>query len=193
VESFSWRRIYAVCERTGPGFWDEPVNAITNVAFLRVPWLAMPIAFLACWLIVDQWRGAVPWEWGWRWRSYGAALVLLVTVGALTLLRGLALDAASIRLGLHLLGAAALFTVSMIAATNDRAVCHILPIGLHPVWHVLNGATLYWLLRIAMTARMVQAIAGAGERERIAATPCGSAARSTGGRSDPAPGRAGPG
>lgn len=242
MDSFSWRRIYAVCERTGPGFWDEPVNAITNVAFLlaawlgwrrwrsagaddwavaaligvtasigvgsflfhtfatrwaltadvvpiqifiggylllalrrflRVPWLAMPVAFLVCWLIVDQWRGVVPWEWGWRWRSYGAALVLLVTVGTLTLLRGLALERRSIRLGLHLLGAAALFTISMIAATNDRAVCHILPIGLHPVWHILNGATLYWLLHVAIAARVVRGIGGAEERERTAATPRG--------------------
>lgn len=235
MDNLSWRRIYAVCERTGPGFWDEPVNAITNAAFLlaawlawrrwraagaddwavaaliavtasigvgsflfhtfatrwaltadvvpiqvfiggylvlalrrflRLPWLALPLAVLVCWLIVDQWRAVVPWAWGWRWRSYGAALVLLITVGTLTLLRGIALERWSIPLGLHLLGAAALFTVSMIAATNDRAVCHILPIGLHPVWHILNGATLYWLLHVAIAARVVQGIGGMGERAR---------------------------
>jgi hypothetical protein len=170
VESFSWRRIYAVCQRTGPGFWDAPVNAITNVAFLPAAWLA-----------------------SWYWHPSGAALVLPVTAGAMTLLCGLALDAASVCLGLQLLGAAALFTVSMIATTNDRTACRILPIVLHPAWHVLSGATLSWLLRIAMTRRPVQAIAGAGEQERLAATPCGNAARSTGGRSDPAPRRAGPG
>lgn len=227
MDSFSWRRIYAVCERSGPGFWDEPANALTNAAFLlaafvawrrwraggaddwavaaliavtasigvgsflfhtfatrwaltadvvpiqvfiggylvlalrrflRVPWLAMPVAFLACWLVVDQWRGAVPWEWGWRWRSYGAALALLLVVGALAPLR------APLWVGANLLGAAALFTVSLIAATSDRAACDVLPFGLHPVWHILNALTLYWLLRVAMAARFVQGIGGSGER-----------------------------
>lgn len=231
MDGWAWRRIYAVCERSGPGFWDEPANALTNAAFLvaayfawrrwrangaddwvvaaliavtatigvgsflfhtfatrwaltadvipiqvfiggylvlalrrflRVPWLLLPVAFLACWLVVDQWRAAVPWEWGWRWRSYGAALALLVTVGTLVLLR------APARLGANLLGAAALFTVSLVAATNDRTVCSVLPIGLHPVWHVLNAATLYWLLRVAMAARAVPGGAAARANGRAA-------------------------
>jgi len=28
------------CERTGPGFWAEPVNAFTNVCFILVAWLS---------------------------------------------------------------------------------------------------------------------------------------------------------
>jgi hypothetical protein len=69
----------------------------------------------------------------------------------------------------------------MIAAANDRAARCILLIGLHPVWHVLDGAALSWPLRIAMTPRRVQAIAGAEEQERLAATSYGGVARSIGG------------
>jgi hypothetical protein len=29
-----WRRLDIYCERTDPGFWSEPANALTNVAFL---------------------------------------------------------------------------------------------------------------------------------------------------------------
>jgi hypothetical protein len=29
-----WRQIDIYCERTDPGFWSEPVNALTNAAFL---------------------------------------------------------------------------------------------------------------------------------------------------------------
>jgi Ceramidase len=29
-----WRRLDLYCERTDPGFWSEPANALTNVAFL---------------------------------------------------------------------------------------------------------------------------------------------------------------
>jgi hypothetical protein len=53
----------------------------------------------------------------------------------------------------------------MIAAANDCTARCILLIGLHPVWHVLDGAALSWPLRIAMTPRRVQAIAGAEEQE----------------------------
>lgn len=34
------RQIDAYCERLGPGLWAEPVNAITNVAFLIAAWFA---------------------------------------------------------------------------------------------------------------------------------------------------------
>ncbi len=250
MDNFTWARIYAVCERAGPGFWDEPVNALTNGAFLLaawlawrrwraaggddwpvaaliavtasigvgsflfhtfatrwaltadvvpiqvfiggylllalrrylgVPWLLIPVAALACWLVVDQWRAVVPWEWGWRWRSYGSALALLLTVGMLVLARGLVrvggpgvTGGRAVWTGAHLLGAAALFTVSMVAATNDRAVCQVLPIGLHPVWHILNGCTLYWLLRTAIVARATQPVAEP-EAEEARARAGGSA------------------
>jgi hypothetical protein len=32
------------CERTGPGLWAEPVNALTNIGFVFVAWLSWRIA-----------------------------------------------------------------------------------------------------------------------------------------------------
>lgn len=32
--------IVSYCERTGPGFWAEPANVLTNLAFLLAAWLA---------------------------------------------------------------------------------------------------------------------------------------------------------
>ena len=44
------------CERTGPGFWDEPFNAVTNVSFL--------IAAVTAWYIARR-RAALTCEvWG---------------------------------------------------------------------------------------------------------------------------------
>lgn len=32
------RSVWAYCERIGPGPWDEPLNAVTNLAFLLAAW-----------------------------------------------------------------------------------------------------------------------------------------------------------
>lgn len=40
------------CERTGPGFWDEPWNALTNMAF--------PVAALVAWWLAQR-RGDGDW------------------------------------------------------------------------------------------------------------------------------------
>ena len=36
------------CERFGPGIWAEPINALTNLAFL--------VAAFAAWRLADQYR-----------------------------------------------------------------------------------------------------------------------------------------
>jgi len=36
------------CERLGPGIWAEPINALTNLAFL--------VAAFAAWRLADQYR-----------------------------------------------------------------------------------------------------------------------------------------
>jgi hypothetical protein len=51
------------CERTGPGLWAEPSNALTNLAFLLAAWwlwrearqrdqLSSGVKLLLCWLVV---------------------------------------------------------------------------------------------------------------------------------------------
>ena len=34
-----WLRVVdGYCERTGPGYWSEPLNALSNAAFLVAAW-----------------------------------------------------------------------------------------------------------------------------------------------------------
>ncbi|MDJ0764094.1 MAG: ceramidase domain-containing protein [Myxococcota bacterium] len=46
-----------------------------------------------------------------------------------------------------LLGSAAVFLVALTARSTDMLVCDVLPIGLHFVWHLLNGLLIYLLMR----------------------------------------------
>jgi hypothetical protein len=63
-----WRQIDLYCERTDPGFWSEPANAITNAAFL-----------LAAALV---WRGAVGAQPHARDARLLAALIGLIGAGS---------------------------------------------------------------------------------------------------------------
>lgn len=91
--------------------------------------------------------------------GYLAGLVALVVVGFLILARsgrdpsrpGLAGDAATAA-GMSLLGAAALFAVSLALRTVDMQACELVSTGTHPLWHILNGAVLFWLVQIARRA-----------------------------------------
>ncbi|OAN41780.1 ceramidase domain-containing protein [Mycolicibacterium iranicum] len=199
------------CERTAPGLWGEPVNALTNLAFLvacgfllyllvrrarRAPlsiWL-LPITTGAVGLcslafhtfatrftalldtlsiavfIVIAVAVAVHWVWAVRWRwavltapaflvfaaglSAGLAAFGVVPVlgGYLTALITLAGFGIAIlftaprelrQLGILLLGAAALFAVSLTLRTLDAPLCEVLPVGTHFVWHCLNAGVLF--------------------------------------------------
>lgn len=91
--------------------------------------------------------------------GYLAGLVALVVVGFLVLARigreparpGLH-GAAARATGMSLLGAAALFAVSLAFRTVDMQACAVVPTGTHPLWHILNGAVLFWLVQIARRA-----------------------------------------
>jgi hypothetical protein len=74
--------------------------------------------------------------------GYLPALLALLAVARFT--RGPA------RRGLAL--AVMLFTLSLALRTIDLAVCEEFPLGTHFLWHLLNAAVLYVLLRAAITA-----------------------------------------
>jgi hypothetical protein len=46
--------------------------------------------------------------------------------------------------------AAMIFTLSLALRTIDAAACEAFPLGTHFLWHLLNAAVLYVLLRAAM-------------------------------------------
>ncbi|ESR23520.1 ceramidase domain-containing protein [Lutibaculum baratangense] len=201
--------IDAYCERTSEAFWAEPLNAVSNVAFLvaavaaarlvsrRAPgdgagwflsvliggigigsflfhtyatrWAALadvlPIAvfihgylyfamrrflWLPVWasvaVVVAFFAGSTGVERlvpdGALNGSFGymPALLAMLVVGLLLL--GLGRPG-----GTALLQAAAVFLVSLTARTFDEAVCGLVPIGIHYVWHMLNAVVLYLLTR----------------------------------------------
>jgi Ceramidase len=76
--------------------------------------------------------------------EYLPPLAALITVGLLLRRNGT---------GRSILLAAALFTLSLVFRTIDRDVCAGFPLGTHFVWHLLNAAVLFFLLRTAITGR----------------------------------------
>jgi hypothetical protein len=75
--------------------------------------------------------------------DYVPALIALIAVACAV--RGADSGAVNRRRGLGL--AAVVFTVSLAVRSVDLAVCRALPLGTHFVWHMLNAAVLYVLLR----------------------------------------------
>jgi hypothetical protein len=73
--------------------------------------------------------------------DYLPPLTALIAVGILT---------GANRVGSSILLAAAVFLVSLVFRTVDRAVCGAFPIGTHFIWHLLNAGVLYILLRTAI-------------------------------------------
>ena len=151
------------CERLLPGFWDEPLNAVSNIAF-----------WLAAWLVWRRWQ---------RWQrsvftnvqpeaASGSAdikslLVMLLLIGAAsfafhTLATRWAggLDVLFIALFLHFylavymhramglrwrvawLGIPLFFAASLSLRQLDMPLCSDWRWGTHFAWHALNAVTL---------------------------------------------------
>jgi Ceramidase len=201
-------RLY--CERTSAAFWAEPVNALTNAAFLLaaiaafvqwrraggrdVPALALIVVLAsigfgsfafhtlatrgAAYLDVIPIAVFIYGYLGLALRRF-LRLAWLPTIAALagffavsrvlarlvppatlngSLDYGPALIAMLIMLGFvpprvrpAVALAAAVFIVSLVFRTIDRAICPTFPLGSHFVWHLLNAAVLFVLLNAAIT------------------------------------------
>jgi len=79
------------CERTGPGYWAEPVNAITNAAFLiaafvmwrRTRGAGLPLATLLCAVLAAIGVGSYLWHThaqGWAGIADVAPIALFVLI-----------------------------------------------------------------------------------------------------------------
>ena len=200
------------CERLGPGLWAEPLNAVTNLAFIfagilltvalrradaavrgdpaivalvalvliigfgsglfhvfATRWAVLadivPVAlfillymylalrrlvglpFWGCWLgvaIVLVLTVVMPLGFGFSVSTYGIALATMLGIG------GFLHFARRHPAGPRILVAAGLFALSLAFRTADLPLCAALPIGTHFLWHVLNAAVLYSLVRIMM-------------------------------------------
>ena len=211
------------CERLGPEFWAEPLNAVSNASFVAAaiagfvlwrraggqdrPALALiavalavgigsflfhtfaerwsryadviPIAvFIYAYFLLAMGRyvGLRFWAAAGITAAFAAANVLFspalrAAIGpdALGRLNGsegyfpaaialavigayLSASPATRAPGRALLLGAAVFVLSLAFRTLDNAVCGLLPIGTHFVWHLLNGFLLFVLLRAAIAA-----------------------------------------
>ena len=206
------RAIDIYCERLAPGLWAEPLNALTNLAFIlaglllvvalrraepevrRDPairgltglvfviglgsglfhtfataWAVLadviPIAlFILLYMYLALRRLVALPLWG---CGLGVATVLLLTV-VMPLGFGFSVSTYGVALlamlgvggflhfarrhpaGPRILAAAGLFAMSLAFRTADLPLCATLPSGTHFLWHILNAAVLYSLVRTMM-------------------------------------------
>lgn len=203
----------AYCERAGPGLWTEPLNAVTNLAFIAAALLALialrsqpreaptrawdlillialvfaigvgsglwhtfatrwaeladvlPInLFIAVFLFAFLRRALGVSRWvslaavlAFEAISFALPVVLsprllngsIVYLPAWLLLLGFALELHRRRHPLErvFVAGSVIFSVSLVFRTVDPALCELLPIGTHFLWHLLNATLLYLLLR----------------------------------------------
>ena len=195
------------CERLDAEFWAEPINALTNAAFLLAAWGVWRLSRRSLtlspgvWLLIAtvvaigigsfvfhtvatgwaRWLDVLPilifqllflWLYGRQVIALTRPTSGLLLVGFLAaatlgrqfpaILNGSLIYApaflAILGLGLYhariaasgrfdLLAAAGLLAVSILFRTMDNAVCSAIPIGTHFLWHLGNGAVVYFALR----------------------------------------------
>jgi hypothetical protein len=90
MDQATWTRaIDAYCERTGPEFWSEPVNAVTNAAFLiaalvmwgRVRGAGLPLASLLCAVLFVIGVGSFLFHtFATRWAALADTLPILIFI-----------------------------------------------------------------------------------------------------------------
>ena len=197
------------CERLDAGFWAEPLNAVSNIAFFIAAWLLyktyrtnaakdpqvllliglltlvgvgstlfhtfangltmlfdiIPIALFTFYYLWVALRRLV----GLTKLKATAALIVFILVAsqmpnlpaelrfnnsadyfpclAALLIIGLVLKARHHESAQWLLKAALCFALSLTLRSLDYTVCPAFPIGTHFLWHCLNGAVLYLLVR----------------------------------------------
>jgi hypothetical protein len=174
------------CERTSSAFDAEPVNALTNAAFLigaciawRIrsgrrgsegrlvvaltffdwpPWLKLIV--LAMYFAATFYAEAsVPASVLWGGALYLPTVLLMLVIGASLYVQQMPGAGA-------FLTATAVFLISFAARTLDARVCAAFPLGTHFLWHLLNAALLFILIRAAI---VYSAPARAARRSRSAA------------------------
>ena len=201
------------CERVTPSIWAEPLNALSNIAFLIAAYAAYnlwrrdgkgdpailalivvvvavglgslafhtlatrgamlldvtPIGFFIYGYFLLALRRFLLLSWplalallggfiavSFALASYVPREVLNGSSGYLPALAALIVFGRLLRghsAGSAMLVAAGLFVVSLIFRIIDLDVCASFPIGTHFLWHVLNAAVLYTVLRGAIAER----------------------------------------
>lgn len=200
------------CERLSAEFWAEPVNALTNLAFVIVGvwalwkcrrFAARPLVVFLSAMIAIVGVGSFLFhtyantltvlgdlipififtgtylyyslrhllDWSTKWSLLGlvacvSSMVLIQLFVPNRILNGSVLYAPPLLMlffvatkmrsrrptqwsRIYLAGAFTLF-LSLIMRTLDSAICEVFPLGTHFLWHLLNGACLWFLIRVAL-------------------------------------------
>ena len=116
---------------------------LATVRFFAAPWWAGVLAavvFVPASAAVAAGLGAV---FGPLNGSTGYMPVPILILGYAAALRGRAAEAAR-----GLVIGAGMLVVSLFFRTIDEAVCGAFPAGTHFLWHLINGAMLWWMVRV---------------------------------------------
>lgn len=210
-----FRAVNSYCERTDASLWSEPLNAVSNAAFLVAAWAAWRLAaragdragqalaailaaigvgsflfhtvaqvwaavadvapiqiFILAYIALATIRffGAPWWGGALAAAAFVPASVLAtkaivavagplngsagyLPVPVLIGLYALALARRAPAVARGLAAGAGMLAVSLVFRTIDAAVCPVLPVGTHVLWHLLNAAMLWWMIRVLVLAR----------------------------------------
>lgn len=194
------------CERIDASFWSEPLNALTNLAFIIAAFAlhrkaksmlenSLAIKWLTCFIFtigigsalfhtfanrITMLMDVIPillfllsyivifirqvWQYSNFYTAFTLAIFILMsyltgflpdnlqlngTIGYMPALIFLSIFTASCytlsqQAFRYLLTASLLLICSMTARTIDMDICSLWPIGTHFLWHILNGAVLYF-------------------------------------------------
>lgn len=198
------------CERLGPGLWEEPINALTNLVFVAVAFVVLPrirgdrgaivlslmaiiigICAVLFHTLATQWAGLADtlsilvfilmYIFVAMQRALGKdrAIALLVVlafipyaviverflgslVGSLNgsveyfpvlmliFIFGMLSKDPATRKGFWI--GAALLAVSLFFRSIDEAVCSVIPLGTHFIWHIVNSVLLGWMILVIHNA-----------------------------------------
>ena len=98
------------------------------------------LALFAIFMALSIGSGMLPYSWFNGSLGYSPALIFLIGFGLYHL-------KAQKQEPWILLIAAGIFVISLTFRSIDMVVCNALPIGVHYMWHILNGAVLYLSVR----------------------------------------------
>jgi hypothetical protein len=116
------------CGRIGPGLLGEPLNSLSNIAFVIVALCGAFFLLGQGWIAVTP-RGAL-----------GGGITHIPSVVLLGVV-GVALLRKAIELWRYALLACGVYAAAILVRALDWEVCRVFPLGLHWLWHLLAALT----------------------------------------------------
>ncbi|MCE2739750.1 MAG: ceramidase [Rhodobacter sp.] len=162
----AWRdAVDGYCERLTPGYWAEPVNAVTNMAFLVAAALmwrrtaGLPLARAMVLVLAAIGVGSYLFH---THANRATGVMDVIPIVAFILLYVFAASRDFLRLAPWQAGLATAFR------TLDEPLCAVWPMGTHFLWHLLNAVMLGWMINVYVRHRRQGLICGQGPAKQAA-------------------------